>query len=223
MSKWNSVGWIPWLGCNYQWLQAVEMKQRRSEGQKCCPVPQEVDWVWRVASEEQPWAGWKPVGKNQRLRPQREIHGWCVLQAPDQGEWTYWLTASCPAGGLSHPRICWERGTASCRQHEKLLECRGDDFLSNVIVNITSGDAILDLMATNVDKLIEVTKTGVSLCCSDHLLEFAVLRDMGQVRNKVRPLNFREKKLPLLQGGSQRDSLGDCCQGQGKKTELADL
>lgn len=53
-------------------------------------------------------------------------------------------------------------------------------------------------MATNLDKLTELTKTGVSLCCSDHLLEFAVLRDMGQLRNKVRPLKFRKENFHLF-------------------------
>lgn len=41
----------------------------------------------------------------------------------------------------------------------------------------------MDLMATNVSKLIRDIKTGGSLGCKDHaLVGFAVLRDMGQVK-----------------------------------------
>lgn len=119
------------------------------------------------------------------------------LMVSTTGPWsrgTYWLTASSPAGGFQPLDICLERGTASFRQPKKLLECREDDFLRDVIDSTSSSD----LMATNVDKLTELTKAGVSLCCSDHLLELAVLRDMAQLRNKVRPLNFRKENFHLF-------------------------
>ncbi|KAK4806137.1 hypothetical protein QYF61_001060 [Mycteria americana] len=84
-------------------------------------------------------------------------------------------------GDFNHPDICWKSSTASCRQSGRLLECIEDNFLSQVIDTPTRGDATLDLLVTNASELISDVKTGGSLGCSDHaLVEFAVLRDMGQ-------------------------------------------
>jgi len=42
-------------------------------------------------------------------------------------------------------------------------------------------------------------KTGGSLGCGDHtLVEFAVLRDKGQVNYKVKTLNFRKAKFQIF-------------------------
>ncbi|KAK4826871.1 hypothetical protein QYF61_011990 [Mycteria americana] len=88
---------------------------------------------------------------------------------------------------------------ASCRQSRRLLECIEDDFLTQVIETPTRGDAILDLMVTNASELISDVNIGGSLGCSNHaLVEFTVLRDMGQVRSLVRTLNFRKAKFQLL-------------------------
>ena len=77
-----------------------------------------------------------------------------------------------------------------------------DNFLSQVIDSPTRGDVILDLLVTDASELISV-RIGGSLGCSDHaLVEFTVLRDMGQAKSKVRTLTFR-KKLSSLQGISQ--------------------
>jgi len=55
-------------------------------------------------------------------------------------------------------------------------------------------------MVTNAGELIGDIKIGGSLCCSDHaLVEFAVLRDMGQVKSKVRTLNFRKVNFQLFE------------------------
>ncbi|TRZ07865.1 hypothetical protein HGM15179_019241 [Zosterops borbonicus] len=87
----------------------------------------------------------------------------------------------------------------SCRQSKRLLECMEDNFLNQVIDSPTRGDAILDLMVTSVSKLIGDITTGGSLGCSDHaLVEFAVLRDKGHIRRKVRPPNFRKAIFQLF-------------------------
>ena len=92
---------------------------------------------------------------------------------------------------FNHPKICWKSSTESCRQSRKLLECTEDNFLSQEI-----GDVILDLFVTNTTELICDVKTGGSLSCNDHaLVEFAVLRDVGQAKSKVRTLNFRKAKF----------------------------
>lgn len=59
------------------------------------------------------------------------------------------------------------------------------------------GEALTDLLPTNT--LIEDVKTGGSLSCSGHaLVEFTILRDIGQVKNRVRALNFRKANFQLF-------------------------
>ena len=54
-------------------------------------------------------------------------------------------------------------------------------------------------MVTNASELISGVKTGGSLACSDRtLVEFTVLRDMGQAKSKVRTLNFRKANFQLF-------------------------
>ena len=54
-------------------------------------------------------------------------------------------------------------------------------------------------MVTNANGDVSDVKTGGSLGCSDHaLVEFTVLRDMGQAKSKVRTLNFRKANLQLF-------------------------
>ncbi|KAK4830418.1 hypothetical protein QYF61_011042 [Mycteria americana] len=102
-------------------------------------------------------------------------------------------------GDFNHPNICWKSSTESCRQSRRLLECIEDNFLSQVIDSPTRGDVILDLLVTNASELIGDVKIGGSLGCSDHaLVEFTVLRDMGQEKNKVSTLNFRKAKFQLF-------------------------
>ncbi|TRZ11478.1 hypothetical protein HGM15179_015625 [Zosterops borbonicus] len=84
-------------------------------------------------------------------------------------------------GDFNHPDICGGSSSVSCRRSRRLLECMQDNFLSQIIDSPTRGDAILDLMVTNISKLFGDMKTGGSLGCSDHApVEFTVLRDKGQ-------------------------------------------
>lgn len=53
-----------------------------------------------------------------------------------------------------------------------------------------------DVMITSVNELIRDTEGSVG--CSNHaLVEFEILRDMDQVRNKVRHLNCRKANSQL--------------------------
>ncbi|KAK4813526.1 hypothetical protein QYF61_009252 [Mycteria americana] len=102
-------------------------------------------------------------------------------------------------GDFSHSDICWKSSTVSCRQSRRLLECIEDNFLSQVIDSPTRGDVLLDLLVTNTSELIGDVKIGGSLSCSDHaLVEFTVLRDMGQAKSKVWTLNFRKATFQLF-------------------------
>ncbi|KAK4807081.1 hypothetical protein QYF61_018422 [Mycteria americana] len=107
------------------------------------------------------------------------------LWPPDQGEpideaaLLQLQEASCSQAlvllwDFNHPNICWKNSP-------------------------TRWDAILDLLVTNASELIGDIKIGGSLGCSDHaLVEFTVLRDMGQVKSIVRTLNFRKAKFQLF-------------------------
>ncbi|KAJ7425634.1 hypothetical protein BTVI_02330 [Pitangus sulphuratus] len=128
---------------------------------------------------------------------------------PDQGApideaFLLQLHASCAEalvllGDFNHPDICRKSSTVSCRQSRRNLECMESNFLTQVIDSPTRKDAILNLVITKTSELISNIKTGDSLGCSDHaLVEFAVLRDMGQVRSTVRPLNFRKADFQLF-------------------------
>jgi len=104
------------------------------------------------------------------------------------------------------------------------MECIEHNSLSQVIDSPTRGDTTLDLMVTNTKELISDIKTRSSLGFSNHtLVELANLRDKGWARSKVRTLNFREANFQLFKELSQQDLLGNCPQGQGSRTELADL
>jgi len=102
-------------------------------------------------------------------------------------------------GDFNHPNICWKSSMVSCRQSRKLLECIEDNFLSQVIDSPTRGNAILDLLVTKLKELICDVKLRGSLGCSDHaLVEFAVLRDVGQMKRKVRTPNFGKANFQLF-------------------------
>ena len=101
-------------------------------------------------------------------------------------------------GDFNHPDFCWKSSTASYKQCRKLLECVEDNLIQ-VTDSPTRGEALLDLLLTNMDELIKDIKISVSLGCSDHaLVEFTILRDMGQVKSKVRTLNFRRVNFQLF-------------------------
>jgi len=54
-------------------------------------------------------------------------------------------------------------------------------------------------LITNARELIGGIKIGGSLGCRDHgLVDFAVLRDKGQVKSKVKTLNFRKANFQLF-------------------------
>jgi len=99
-------------------------------------------------------------------------------------------------GNFDHINICWKSNAVICRQSRRLLECIEENFLSWIIDSPIRGNAIPNLLVVNASELIRVIKTRGSLGCSDHaLIESAVLRNMGQVKSKVRILNFTNLQL----------------------------
>ncbi|PKU39217.1 hypothetical protein llap_10482 [Limosa lapponica baueri] len=75
---------------------------------------------------------------------------------------------------------------------------------------------MLDLLVTSASELISDIKIGGSLSCSDHaLVESTVLGDMGQLKSKVRTLNFRKTKFQLLNESHNRTPLETALMGKG--------
>lgn len=77
-------------------------------------------------------------------------------------------------------------------------------------------------MVTNASETISDVKIRGNLGCSDHaLVEFAVLRNRGQARSRVKMLNFRKANFPLLRELVSRTSWERMLRDTG--AELADL
>lgn len=183
-----------WREKSDSWSVAVDgyrMLRRDRLGRslrECHPWQQKRDRVWKAVSEEQPQAGWRHNGKrNKRSREpvawSREAH-WGSLLAPGGIA----LTGSCPAGGLQSPQNLLKKCITSYFR-KRLLDCMEDSFLRHII--LTRGDAILDLLVTNLSELISDDKIRESLghrICT--LLVFAALRDMEQAKRTFRILNF---------------------------------
>ncbi|GAB0209348.1 hypothetical protein GRJ2_003400500 [Grus japonensis] len=101
-------------------------------------------------------------------------------------------------GDFNHPDICWKSGTESFKRSRRVLENMEDNFLIHVIDYLTRGEALLGLLLNKAEELIGEVKIGGSLGCSDHaLVEFTILRDMGQVKSRDRILNFRRANFLL--------------------------
>ena len=73
-------------------------------------------------------------------------------------------------GDFNHPGICWGSGTVGSRQSKRFLESVEDNFLVQVIDGPTRGEALLDLVLSNVEESIREIKTAGYLGCSDYAL-----------------------------------------------------
>jgi len=84
----------------------------------------------------------------------------------------------------------------------------------------TRGEALLDLLFSNVEELIREVKIGVgcSLGCSDHtLVELPILRGTGQVKSRDRTLNLRKANFQLFRVPVPGIPWEIACRGKGVK------
>lgn len=73
-------------------------------------------------------------------------------------------------------------------------------------------------MVTNTSVLMGDIKTRSGLCCSCRaLVEFTVSRDMGQVKCKVRKLNFKKAKFQLFKELVNKTLRETALRGKGEK------
>ncbi|KAM9591177.1 uncharacterized protein ACIBXB_006074 isoform 2-T3 [Morphnus guianensis] len=107
-------------------------------------------------------------------------------------------------GDFNHPNICWRDNTAGHKQSRRFLECVDDNFLLQVIEEPTRRGAMLDLVLTNKEGLVENVKLKGGLGCSDHeMVEFKILRAARRAHSKLATLDFRRADFGLF-----RDLLG---------------
>jgi len=71
-------------------------------------------------------------------------------------------------GDFNHPDISWEDHTARHTQSRRFLQSIDDNFLMQVVEEPTRRGALLDLVLTNKEELVEDVKVGGRLGCSDH-------------------------------------------------------
>lgn len=63
----------------------------------------------------------------------------------------------------------------------------------------TRGEALLDLLPANRDELIRYVKISGRLTCSGHaLVEFTIMMEIDQVKNRVRTPSFKTT-LPVAE------------------------
>jgi len=87
----------------------------------------------------------------------------------------------------------------SCKRSRRLLECFDDNFLIQVLDRLTRGEALQDLLLTNVEEIIKDVKIGVSLGCGDHaLVKFMISRNMGLAKSGIRTLKFGRVNFRLF-------------------------
>ncbi|XP_074451776.1 uncharacterized protein LOC141746694 [Larus michahellis] len=103
-------------------------------------------------------------------------------------------------GDFNHPNICWEDHTARHAQSRRLLQCVDDNFLTQVVQEATRRGALLDLVLTNTEGLVEDIKVGGNLGCSDHeMIEFRIMGTTHKTsRSKITTLYFRRANFDLF-------------------------
>ncbi|XP_009874290.1 PREDICTED: uncharacterized protein LOC104278875 [Apaloderma vittatum] len=79
-------------------------------------------------------------------------------------------------GDLNLPDICWKYNTADRKQSTRFLDCVEDNFLTQLVSEPTRGGALLDLLLTNREGLVDNVVVGGLLGLSDHeMIDFSIL------------------------------------------------
>jgi len=74
-----------------------------------------------------------------------------------------------------------------------------DNFLMQVAEDPTRKGALLDLVLTNKEELVEDVKVGGRLSCSDHeMVEFRILREGSRVISRIKTSDLRRAKFGLF-------------------------
>ena len=102
-------------------------------------------------------------------------------------------------GDFNHPDISWEDHTARYTQSRRFLQSIDDNFLMQVVEEPTRKGALLDLVLTNKEGLVEDVKVGGRLGCSDHeMVEFRILRGGSRAISRIKSLDLRRANFGLF-------------------------
>ena len=104
-------------------------------------------------------------------------------------------------GDFNHPDISWEDHAARHTQSGRFLQSIEGNFLMQMVEESTRRGALLDLVLTNKEGMVEDMKAGDRLSCSDHeMAEFRILRGGGRVLSRIKTLD--SGKLTLASSSS---------------------
>jgi len=102
-------------------------------------------------------------------------------------------------GDFNHPDISWEDHTARQMQSRRFLQSIDDNFLMQVVEEPTRKGALLDLVLTNKERLVEDVKVGGRLGCSDHeMVEFRILCGRSSAISRIKTLDLRRANFGLF-------------------------
>ncbi|KAF7252758.1 hypothetical protein EYD10_02105 [Varanus komodoensis] len=92
-------------------------------------------------------------------------------------------------GDFNFPDICWDTNSAKHGPSKRFLTCVVDNFLQQKVEEGTRGSAILDLILTNRDGLVDKITTMGTLGESDRvILEFSIIKKAKANYNKFRKM-----------------------------------
>jgi len=102
-------------------------------------------------------------------------------------------------GDFNHTDISWEDHAARQEQSRRLLQSIDDNFLMQVVEEPTRKGALLDLVVTNKEGLVEDVKVGGRLSCSYYeMVEFRMLRGGSRAISRIKTLDLRRANFCLF-------------------------
>ncbi|XP_058028993.1 uncharacterized protein LOC131193128 [Ahaetulla prasina] len=108
-------------------------------------------------------------------------------------------------GDFNYPDINWETNSAPSGRSNRFLTNLADNFVSQKIEKATRGSAILDLILTNRDEMIEGVEATGTLGASDHaILEFDIKQIQVVEQSQTRVLDFKRANFNKLRESLRR-------------------
>ncbi|PKU35337.1 glycerol kinase [Limosa lapponica baueri] len=117
---------------------------------------------------------------------------------------------------FNQPAKCWRNNTAVHKESRRFLENINDKFLTKVTVEPTKTGALLDLVLTNKEDLIEDVnikgRLGSSNC---EMVELRILRGRSKAKSGITTLNFRRAEFGLFRNLLQCVPWNKALEGRG--------
>ncbi|PKU41873.1 rna-directed dna polymerase from mobile element jockey-like [Limosa lapponica baueri] len=102
-------------------------------------------------------------------------------------------------GDFNYPDICWKGYTVTNIQSKRFLQCIDDNFLTQLVEEPTRREALLDLVLTNKEGLVEDILVEGNLGCSDHgKIEFRIVGSTHKTISRTETLDFKRANFVLF-------------------------